>query len=297
MTPRIALPRIGLGCAAIGNLYEAVAPDDASATVHAAYDGGIRLFDTAPLYGHGLSEERLGVGLSGLPRDQLIVCTKVGRLLDPGPPDGDVIFADIPDRHPVYDYSGDGVRRSLEASLDRLQLDRVDVVHVHDPDHHADQAVAEAFPALIRLRDEGVIRAVGCGMNQAPLLTRFVREVDLDCVLLAGRYTLLDQSGADELLPLCEARGVAVIAAGVFNSGLLADPDRTPLYDYGTAPPALLAQAQALAAEAREAGTTLKARALNFPFSHPAVSTVLVGARSPAEVRECLDLLDQPSEA
>ena len=235
----------GARCAPLGNLYTAITDDEAHATVDAAWDAGIRFFDTAPQYGHGLAEQRLGAALASRNRDELVVATKVGRLLVPGAASASA-FVDIPPVHPEFDFSYDGAMRSLEESLDRMGLDRVDVLHVHDPDDHADEALAGAFPALHRLRDEKVIGAIGAGMNQWQLLARFVREADLDCVLVAGRYTLLDNSAADELLPLCEANGVAVIAAGVFNSGLLANPRPGAAYDYVPAATGLVARAQAI---------------------------------------------------
>lgn len=279
--------RLGLGCAPIGNLFAAVSDDDAHATVDAAWDAGLRLFDTAPLYGHGLSEQRLGQALRGRPRDELVIATKVGRLLVPADPrHGDSIFVDAPALAPVFDFSRDGTLRSLEASLERLGLDRIDVVHVHDPDDHADEAVAGAFPALCELRDQGVIGAVGCGMNQVALLRRFVDEVDLDVILLAGRYTLLDRSGGDDLLPVCHERGIGVIVGGVFNSGLLADPDATPTYDYGPAAPELVARARTLRDRAVAYGVPLPAAAIGFALRNEAVTSVIVGARSADEVRE-----------
>jgi D-threo-aldose 1-dehydrogenase len=274
---------LGLGCAPIGNLYEPVTDDEAIAAVHAAFDAGIRLFDTAPLYGHGLSEIRLGRALAGLPRDEITVSTKVGRLLVPGD-DGDTIFRDVPPVRPMFDFSADGVRRSLDASLERLGLDRVDIVHVHDPDDHAEEALAGAFPALRQWRDEGIIAKVGAGMNQAAMLARFVREADVDCVLVAGRYTLLDRSAADDLLPLCEDTGVEVIAAGVFNSGLLADPRPGAHYDYAPASPDLVARARRLQEICERYDVALTAAAIQFPAAHRAVSAVLVGARSADQV-------------
>jgi D-threo-aldose 1-dehydrogenase len=291
------LPRLGLGCAPIGNLFTEVSEDDARATVDAAWDAGVRLFDTAPLYGHGLSERRVGDALARRPRDEFVLSTKVGRLLVPDGPDGPTeptIFRDVPAVHPMFDYSEAGVLRSIEESLRRLGLDRVDVVHVHDPDDHADDALTGAFPVLRRLRDEGVIGAVGAGMNQAPMLARFVREAGVDCVLLAGRYSLLDQTGLDELLPLCERDGVAVIAAGVFNSGLLADPRPGATYDYAAAPPELVARARQLDEACARHGVPLRAAALQFPLGHPAVRTVLAGARTAAEMAENAAFIDLP---
>ena len=195
----VYVTELSFGGAAIGNLFTEVSDDDARAAVDAAWDGGIRAFDTAPHYGLGLSERRLGEALRHRPRDEYVISTKVGRLLDPvGVPD--VIGRDtegfaVPARYiRRFDYSADGVRRSLEASLTRLGLDRVDIALIHDPDDHGEQALREAYPALEKLRAEGTVRAIGVGMNQAALLTRFVSETDVDAVLVAGRYTLLDQS-------------------------------------------------------------------------------------------------------
>jgi D-threo-aldose 1-dehydrogenase len=287
---------LGLGCAPIGNLYDPVGDDDAIAVVHAAYDAGIRFFDTAPLYGHGLSETRLGAALATLPRESVTIATKVGRLLVPDDPltHEPTIFADVPAVHPVFDFSADGVRRSLEASLERLGLDRIDIVHVHDPDDHAEEALQGAFPALRTWRDEGVVQKIGAGMNQAPLLARFVREAGIDCVLLAGRYTLLDQSGLDELLPLCEREGVSVIAAGVFNSGLLADPAPGAHFDYAPAAPDLVARAQRMASVCARHGVPLTAAALQFTAAHPAVTHVLTGVRSVTELTSNVAGFERP---
>lgn len=282
--------RVGLGCAPLGNLFTAVTDDDATATVDAAWEAGVRFFDTAPLYGSGLSERRLGAALSTRPRHEFVVSTKVGRVLEPvGGAVTASLFVDTPPLEPIFDFSRDGTLRSLEASLERLRLDRVDVVHVHDPDDHPDEAIAGAFPALVQLRDEGVIGAVGCGMNQVALLRRFVREVDLDCILLAGRYTVLDRSGADALLPECADRGIGVILGGVFNSGLLADPDASATYDYQAAPAHLLAEARRIRDVAASFDVTLPSVAVQFALRHPAVSAVVLGARSPDEIQVDVD--------
>ncbi len=282
-----AVTQLGLGTAPLGNLFSAVTDADADATVGAAWDGGIRFFDTAPLYGHGLAERRLGRALKGRPREEYVVATKVGRLLRP--PSGarhPKIFTEVPDLEPVFAYSRDDTLRSIEESLERLGLDRVDVVHVHDPDDHEAEAMTGAFPALLELRDQGVISAVGAGMNQWEMLDRFVQRVDLDCVLLAGRYTLLDCSGADVLLPRCEEQNVGVVVGGVFNSGLLADPDANHTYDYAPASDSLRARAEELRATARSGGVTLRAAALRFALAHPAVTSVVVGARTAKEMHD-----------
>jgi len=218
---------LGFGAAVIGNLFTEVTDEQAHEAVTAAWQRGIRYFDTAPHYGLGLSERRLGEALSAFPRAEFTVSTKVGRRLEPSTHGGDDLangFAVPATRRRVWDFSADGVRRTLEASLERLGLDRVDVVYLHDPDDHADEAFREGYPALEKLRSEGVVGAIGAGMNQAGMLTRFVRETDVDVVLCAGRYTLLDQSALTELLPAAVERGVSVVIGGAFNSGLLADP-------------------------------------------------------------------------
>lgn len=294
----VPVSELALGCAALGNLYRPVTDEAALATVEAAWDAGIRTFDTAPHYGLGLSERRLGAALRGRARDAYTVSTKVGRLLvpDPGGTGDDLAhgFA-VPAVHRrVWDFSADGVLRSLEASLDRLGLDRIDVALLHDPDDHAEQALREAYPALERLRSEGVVGAIGVGMNRCALPARFLRETDVDVVLLAGRYTLLEQEGLAELLPEAAARGRGVVIGGVFNSGLLTAPRPGATYDYAPAPRPVLERALRLLAVAERHGVPLRAAALRFPFGHPAVASVLTGARSPAEVSDTVEQLRRP---
>ncbi|PRY36766.1 aldo/keto reductase [Umezawaea tangerina] len=297
------LPRLGLGTSPLGNLYTAVTDDQARAVVDAAWDEGVRTFDTAPHYGLGLAEQRLGAALADRPRSEYVLSTKVGRLLVPDPSgagrlddDGFVVPATL---RRVWDFSADGVRRSLESSLSRLGLDRVDVVYVHDPDGHADQAVAEAVPALVELREQGVLGAVGVGMNQWQLPARFVRESDVDVVMLAGRYTLLEQPALAEFLPLCAERGVDVVIAGLFNSGLLArhDVPDDATHDYRAAPAGLVDRARRIAAVCARHGTTLPAAALWFPFGHPAVTGAVVGARTAQEIRANVAALTTPPPA
>jgi D-threo-aldose 1-dehydrogenase len=290
----VAVTRLGFGAAPIGNLFAPVSDADATAAVDAAWRAGMRFFDTAPLYGHGLSEQRLGAALRAYPRDDFALATKVGRHLVPDATPRDHGFVDTPPLSPQFDFSHDATLRSLDESLARLGADRVDLLHVHDPDDHADAALRGAFPALCRLRAEGVVRAIGAGMNQSTLLARFVREADVDCVLLAGRYTLLDQSALGDLLPLCAQSGVSVIAGGVFNSGLLADPSPRATFDYAPAPAALVERAKRLAAVCARHGVDLKAAALRFPLAHPAVACVLTGARSAAEAAENARLFAEP---
>ena len=291
----VLLTELSLGGAAIGNLFSEVDDETAAATVDAAWTGGIRAFDTAPHYGLGLSERRLGIALAGRPRDEYVISTKVGRLLIPSAaghgrdPEG---FAVPADHVRVFDFSADGVRRSLDASLIRLGLDQVDIALIHDPDDHGEQALREAYPALEQLRAEGIVRAIGAGMNQAEMLTRFVTDTDVDVVLMAGRYTLLDQSAAQALLPAALARGVAVVAGGVFNSGLLAAPGPDTPFDYRPPPAALLARARSMEAVCSQFGIPLRAAAARFPLRHPAVASVLIGARSPAEISDAITLSD-----
>ncbi|MFF4829372.1 aldo/keto reductase [Streptomyces sp. NPDC001312] len=295
----VRVSELALGCAALGNLYHPVTDEAAHATVDAAWDAGIRTFDTAPHYGLGLSERRLGAALRDRPRDTYTLSTKVGRLLVPDPEGcaGDDLahgFA-VPATHRrVWDFSADAVLRSLEASLERLGVDRVDVALLHDPDDHAEQALREAYPALERLRAEGVVRAIGIGMNQCALPARFVRETDIDVVLLAGRYTLLEQEGLAELLPEAAARGRSVVIGGVFNSGLLTAPRPGATYDYAPAPRPVLDRALRLLAVTERHGVPLRAAALRFPFGHRAVASVLTGARSPEEVRDTVEQLRRP---
>jgi D-threo-aldose 1-dehydrogenase len=290
---------LGFGAAVIGNLYTAVDPDTANETVHAALNSGVRYFDTAPHYGLGLSEERLGAGIAGFDRSELIISTKVGRLLLDNP-DGvnqrDAELFDVPaSKRRVYDYSRDGVLRSLESSLDRLGTDHVDILFVHDPDNHYEAALNGAFPALEELRAQGVIRSYGAGMNSPAMLAQFIRNTDLDVVMLAGRYTLLDQGALTELLPLCAERGVSMVAAGVFNSGLLAldRPASGATYDYAPAAEEVLARANRIADVCARHGVTLPQAAAQFPLNHPAVASVVLGARTATEVTRNATLFDQ----
>jgi D-threo-aldose 1-dehydrogenase len=275
---------LGLGTAPLGNLFASVSDEVATATVDAAWDAGIRFFDTAPQYGHGIAEMRLGRALAGRPREQYVLASKVGRLLrrteGVRPPTS---FLDVPDVDPVFDLSRDGVLRALDESLQRLGADRLDIVHLHDPDDHEREAFDTAFPALFELRDQGVIGKVGCGMNQSAMLERFVAAFPLDCVLLAGRWTLLDRSGSS-LLDRCAAAGVEVVLGGVFNSGLLARPEVGATFDYATASVELVDRARRLQSVCVEHGVPLPAAAMQFAARHPAVTTLLFGARSADEV-------------
>ncbi|RCH65120.1 aldo/keto reductase [Streptomyces sp. SDr-06] len=288
---------LSLGGAALGNLFSPLTDDTARGAVDAAWDAGIRYFDTAPHYGLGLSERRLGAALRCRPRDAYTLSTKVGRILEPREGGGDDLAAGfaVPATHRRrWDFSADGVRRSLETSLERLGLDRIDIAYLHDPDDHGDQALREAYPALERLRAQGVVGAIGVGMNRTGLLVRFLRETDVDAVLCAGRYSLLDQGAARELLPEAAARGRHVVVGGVFNSGLLADPRPGATYDYAAAPPELVERALRIKAVCADHGVPLRAAALAFPLRDPAVASVLVGARSAAEVADTAAMFTTP---
>jgi D-threo-aldose 1-dehydrogenase len=285
--------RFGLGTAPLAGLYQAVPENQALAVIARAWDAGIRHFDTAPLYGFGLAEMRVGKALNGKPREEFVLATKVGRLLRAGaPPEPGQNFQGTPPVNPVFDFTYDGVMRSVAESLERLQLDRIDILHIHDPDHHYSDALHGAYKALDHLRSEGVIQAVGAGMNQAEMLARFAREGNFDCFLLAGRYTLLDQVALDELLPICVERGIAIIAAGVYNSGILADPKPGARYNYSAAPEPLLERARRIRAVCDSHGVPLKAAALQFPLTHPSVSCVVVGCRSVAQLDESIRMFE-----
>ena len=285
----VELTRLGFGAAPIGNLYRVLDDDTVHAALEAAWAAGIRYFDVAPYYGLGLAERRLGRFLAGRPRAEFVVSSKVGRLLEPNDspsPWSDDVFHVPGDVRPVRDYSRDGVLRSIEATLLRTGLDRLDVVLVHDPDDHWPQAADEALPALADLRDQGVVGAIGAGMNQSRMLERFLRETAADVVLLAGRYTVLEQDALADVLPAAVELGKSVIAAGVFNSGLLSRdrPAAGARYDYHAAPADVVARAQRIADVCQEHGTTLPAAAMAFPLWHPAVVTVLVGMATAEEV-------------
>ncbi|MGY8706983.1 aldo/keto reductase [Bradyrhizobium sp. 18BD] len=279
---------IGLGSAPLGGLFSPVSDADASATLERGWSAGIRFYDTAPLYGFGLAERRLGAFLRQHPRDSYVISTKVGRLLRA--PDGaaaeDDYYKSGQRERPVFDFSYDGVMRSVEESLGRLGLDRVDVLLVHDPDDHYDEAVTGAFRALQRLRSEGTVKAIGAGMNQSEMPVRFAEAVPVDCFLLAGRYTLLDQGALDALFPLCQAKGIGILLGGIYNSGILANPRAGAKFNYEDADVALVARGLELDALCRKHGTELKAAALQFCMAHPAVTVAVMGARNAGEVAD-----------
>lgn len=290
-TRQIGRTSLSVTCLGLGGVFLARdAPrSEAEALIDRAYKTGVRYFDTAPMYGLGESERRYNGPLSCLERSGFVVSTKVGRLLQ----------EDVGGSEPWhFDFTREGVLRSFETSLQRLGLDRVDILLVHDPDDHADQAIREAFPALIELREQGLVGAIGAGMNQWELELRFARELPLDCFLLAGRYTLLEQTALAEFLPHCEANGISVIAGGPYNSGILAsDLDDAARYNYATAPPEMLDRARAIKAVCDRHGVPLKAAALQFILAHPAVAAVIPGAASVAEVEENARMIESPIPA
>jgi D-threo-aldose 1-dehydrogenase len=289
----VDVTELGLGGGPLGGLFQPVDDDAAAGTLAAAWDLGIRYFDTAPHYGIGESERRFGEFLRQQTRDEYTLSTKVGRLLVEQDAAGrtDEAF-EVPATHRrVWDFSTDGIRRCLEESLVRMGLERVDVVYLHDVENHFETAVDDGYPALAQLREEGVVSAIGAGMGDAAMLAELVRKTDVDVVMLAGRYTLLDQSGLDELLPACQERGVSVIAAAVFHSGVLAQarPVAGAMFDYQTAPAAVLDRANRIAEICAVHGVTLPQAAMAFPLTHPAVAGVVVGMRSAEEVRQNVD--------
>ena len=284
----VEVTRLGMGGGPLGGLFTPVDHDDAIATLTAAWDAGIRYFDTAPHYGIGQSERWFGEFLGTRPRDELTFSTKVGRVLVEQDPDGrtDEAF-EVPATHRrVWDFSQDGIRRSLHDSLERMGVDRVDVLYLHDAEEHFEESLRNGYPALADLRSEGVVSAIGAGMGESALLARLVREADVDAVMLAGRYTLLDQSALDDLLPACQQRQVSVAAASVFNSGILAQdhPTAGATYEYAPASATLLHRAQRIAEVCTAHGVTLPQAAIAFPLTHPVVASVVLGMRSPLEV-------------
>jgi D-threo-aldose 1-dehydrogenase len=292
---------LGFGAAPLGNLYRAISEQDAQDTLSAAWDGGVRYFDTAPLYGTGLSETRLNHFLRGKPRESYAISTKVGRLLQKCEPDertGIGKFFDTPSRRQVYDYSYDGVMRSLEFSLERLGLDRVDVLYVHDLDiyTHGTKAASDGrieeyfktggYDAMISLRDQGVIKAIGGGINEWEVCQTMTERGDFDLFLLAGRYTLLEQDSLLSFLPICERRGIGIVLGGPYNSGILATGAKPGAqFNYFDAPQSVIDKVSRIQAVCLRHGVPMIEAALQFPAFHPAVVSVIPGGQSAAEVK------------
>ena len=292
-------PRVGLGTAVLGNFLQAISDADAIAVINRAFASGVRYVDTAPLYGHGLAEQRVGLAIAHAPHAGLVVSTKVGRLLRAGAPrddtqyhDGVSFYKEVPATGPMWDFSYDGVRQSVQESLARIGVGRFDVLHLHDPDDHLEQAATTASRALRDLRAEGMVTAIGAGSNRSAPLAELIRTGDFDVVLLAGRYTLLDQTAMADLLPLCESRGVSVVIGGVFNSGILIDPVRGAHFNYLPADGAILAKARAIQQICDKHEVPLAAAAVQFPLAHPQVCTVLVGPRTIGELETDLSLFE-----
>lgn len=295
----LTFTELGFGTAPLGNLYRAISDYEAEAILDAAWAGGVRYYDTAPLYGLGLSETRLNRFLRGKPRDEYVLSTKIGRLLracPPGERDGFGKWFDVPARKEVYDYGYDGVMRSLEFSLERLGVDRVDILYAHDLDvfNHGSQAVLDAkidelmaggYKALLKLRDEGVIRAFGAGVNEWQACQTMAERGDFDIFLLAGRYTLLEQEALHSFLPLCEKRGIGIVIGGPYNSGILATgPVEGAFYNYDPAPQDIRDRVGRIEAVCKAHGVPLIAAAFQFPLRHPTVLSVIPGGQSVAQM-------------
>ncbi|MFF8691232.1 aldo/keto reductase [Streptomyces sp. NPDC002431] len=270
------LPRLGIGTAPLGGLFEEVADAEAAATLRAAAEAGISYFDTAPRYGHGQAEERLGRLLGPAGITDPVISTKTGWLLRPRP--------DGSPGEVVTDWTERGIRESLESSLTRLGRSSVDILYLHDPDDYPEEIRRTAYPAVRRLREEGLIRAIGFGMNHSGPLASYVAEFDVDVVLIAGRFSLLDHQALDTLLPLCARTDTAVVVGGVFNTGLLADPTPGAMFNYRPVPSEALERARRCRELCAEYGVPLTAAAIQFPLLHGAVSSVVLGCRSAAEV-------------
>ena len=293
----VEISRLSLGTAAFGGLYRSVSETDCTDTLLTAINNGINFIDTAPHYGKGTSEVRIGKAIAGRDRSSFVISTKVGRLLVPSDAEIDDFFMDADNTvERKFDFSAKGVRQSLESSLERLGIESVDILLIHDPDAHADEAILEAYPELDRMRSEGIIKAIGVGMNQCAIPTRIMKETDIDVVLIAGRYSLLDQEAMEELLPTALARNVDVIVAGVFNSGILANPVKGATFDYLPASDELLAKAVRIREVLDGHQVSLTSAALQFPLRHPAVKSVLVGCRSAAEVESNIEEFDKTIE-
>ncbi len=300
--------RIGFGGAPIGGFRFALTDEEATGVARAAADAGVRYFDTSPYYGYGRSELVMGAALRGVPRESFVISTKVGRVMAPLRP-GETVEKWRPGGLPFkarFDYSRDGALRSLEQSHLRLGLATIDIALIHDCDvfTHGDpepfyrEALAGAWPALAELKRQGVIRATGVGLNEVEASLRFLRDTDIDLIMLAGRYTLLDQGGLDELLPLAQAKGVGILLAAPFNSGILATGSGHPAsYDYATARPEIVERVRRIEAVCARHGVALQAAALQFPLAHPAMRAVVPGATKPAEVRQNVAWMNAPIPA
>jgi len=306
----LEVSELGMGTAPIGGWPVVVSPDQAHGTLNAAWENGIRYFDTAPLYGSGMAEERLGKFLKEKKRNEFVVATKIGRLVVPSLEGNEKFKGQDPNKDTVFDFSYDGVMRSYEESLKRLQLDSVDVLHLHDPDNHPDhlgEAKKGAIKAMIKLKEEKAVKALGCGLNQNEMLVELSKEGCFDCFLLAGRYTLLDQSSLDELIPLCKSNNISLVLGGVFNSGILIEPSPNTYFDYTQldelwfenakknlvripknfeSAEYWLNKAYKLRDACKNYDFSLKRAAIQFPYANDVVATAILGMGSSKEVEE-----------
>jgi len=305
----LTFTELGFGSAPLGNLYRAIGDDDAQATLNAAWDSGVRYFDTAPLYGLGLAETRFNRFLRDKPRDEYVLSTKVGRVLQvcsPGKRADIGKFFDVPSRRYQFDYSYDGIMRSLEASFERLGVDRIDILYAHDLDifNHGTKEASDArieefmrsgYYALLSLRDQGVVKAIGAGLNEWEVCQTLAERGDFDLFLLAGRYTLLEQESLETFLPLCQSRGIGIVIGGPYNSGILATgPKAGAYYNYASAPQAVLDRVARIEAVCRNHGVRLIEAALQFPLQHGAAVSVIPGGQSVEEVRSNKAVLETP---
>ena len=298
----LTVSELGFGTAALGNLYKSISDETANKALEEAWNEGIRYYDTAPLYGLGLSETRLNRFLRTKPREDYVLSSKVGRLMMPTEAENRTGYGkwfDVPFRQERYDYSYDGVMRSVEFSYERLGVNKIDIIYVHDlcifthgSKEASDARIAEFFDtggyyAMIKLRDEGVVSAIGGGINEWEVCETLARRGDFDVFLLAGRYTLLEQNALDSFLPLCETRGIKIVTGGPYNSGVLASgPFEGAFYNYDPAPKEILDRVRAIQSVCTSHGVSLKAAALQFPLLHPTHLTVIPGAQTAHELRD-----------
>ena len=281
----LQIPEFGIGTSPFGGLFASVSESAVADVIATSMEMGLNYFDTAPHYGMGSAEVRLGRNINHLPRSSFVVSTKVGRLIVPSEKADDPGWENSTAAvERIFDFSAAGIERSLLESLERLKMESVEMVFIHDPDGAADQAISEAYPVLERLRAEGIVKTIGIGITSNEIPTRFINETDIDVVLIALKYTLLDQSAGAELLPTALRKGVSVIAGGVFNSGILTNPKAGATFNYEPASPEVLARAQKIEKFFLDRGVSLAQAALQFPMQHPAISAILVGCRSADEV-------------
>ncbi len=309
----LEVSQLGFGGTVVGDLYTKLPEEQALSTIESAYLSGIRLFDTSPYYGHGLSEHRIGHVLRQHSRDSFILSTKVGRTLKPQEPSQIVstkLWSNTLPFEAVYDYSYDGVMRQVEDSLQRLATNRIDILHIHnvdivefgsqaETDKRFSEAMSGAYRALEQLRAEGTVKAIGCGLDDWEACVRFAEVGDFDCFVLAGRYTLLEQASLDKFLPLCQKRNISILLGGVYNSGILATGGTEDAkYEYDKAPPEILEKVRLMEAICKRYSVPLAAAAIQFPLAHPAISSVVVGVATPEEVKQNIELMnvDIPSE-